>query len=311
LAASSNNNEIVFIVGPTGTGKSDLAVAAARQKNAVIVNIDSVQTFKHVKIGAAKPSAEMLKSVPHYLFDVVEAPANLTAGDYRRLALSLLDELVPQHNVFIVGGSGFYVQALEHGMFEVDPVPEEVFEKLEEDFAAFGNGVMWSELDKADPAAAAKIHTNDTYRIKRALSLIRAHGKPVSDAKLAFAGDVSNKLSNKFKIRKLGLILPRERLRMRIQQRTLKMLDAGLVSEVKTLLEQGFGDWAPLKSVGYAETVRYLNGEIAQRDLAFEIVKNTMALAKRQVTWFKRDPEIRWFDAETEAGLAKNYLLGL
>lgn len=305
------SNEVIFIVGPTGTGKSDFAVAAAGEKNAVIFNIDSVQTFQHVLIGAAKPTREMREKVPHFLFDIVEPPHALTAGDYRRLALPLLEEKISQHHVFFVGGSGFYVQALEHGMFEVPEVPKAVIEELERDMKEKGNEVLWRELKERDPESAQKIHMNDSYRIKRALSLIRAHGFSISEARRAFESSPENKLSHRYRLRKVGLNLPRERLRERVTLRTRKMLELGLVDEVKGLLQMGLEDWAPLKSVGYVETVKYLRGELPESALVDEIVKSTMALAKRQVTWFKRDPEIRWFNAETEADLAKEYLLSL
>lgn len=299
---------VLFIVGPTATGKSDLAVdiAEACAQKAEIINCDSVQFFAGVDIGAAKPDESLLRRAKHHLIGHVPLGGCYTAGDFRREALQIIEE-GPNRGVerfLAVGGSGFYVQALEKGMFEVPEVPEEVRERLEEEADALGGlEALYAELSKKDPEAAAKISPRDRYRIIRALEIIRSEpsGATLSEIKRRFRESAPQV---PFTSSKIGLVLDRNVLRKRVRERAARMLKMGLIDEVKELRAKGLKDWSPLKSVGYREVQAMLDGQIELKDLEDAIVTSTMQLAKKQMTWFKRDQSIRWFDALSERSKA-------
>lgn len=292
---------LLFIVGPTASGKSDLAVEIAeKSKPAEIINCDSIQFFAGVDIGAAKPEPELLARVPHHLIGHVALGGSFTAGDFCREALAVIEERA-QHGVsrFLpVGGSGFYVQALEKGMYEVPEIPEQVRTEIEaqaEDPLRVEE--LHRELTKRDPEAALRISVRDRYRIVRALEILRAHptGGTLSDIKKRFAESAPQR---PFSSRKIGLALEKEALRKRVRERAERMLKSGLIEEVEALRAKGLSHWSPLNSVGYREVQAMLDGHVLPADLADAIVTSTMQLVKKQMTWFKRDASIQWFDAE-------------
>ncbi len=297
---------LLFVLGPTASGKSDLAVEIAVRSRSEIINCDSVQFFDGVDIGAAKPSHEQLTKVPHHLVGHVALGGEYTAGDFRRDAIKVIEP--GAKNFLAVGGSGFYVQALEKGMYEVPKVPEVVRTKLEEEMEATGPAPLHAELTERDPEAAARIQVNDRYRVLRALEILRASndGRTLSQMRAEFE---AAREPAPFRVAKMGLSVSRERLRERVTIRTQKMLSLGLIEEVKALRERGFGNWGPLYSVGYKETQAYLEGSLSREELEPAIITATMQLAKRQMTWFKRDASIRWFDAEAEAERAIEFAL--
>lgn len=287
--------QVTFVVGPTASGKSELALKLAQERQGVIVNCDSVQVYAHVQIGAAKPSSEELQRVPHYLYGHVLPPKEYTAGDYQRDFFELLTELSKQKvpEVFVVGGTGFYFQAIEKGMYTIEKSSEGLMETLREQ-AAKPEGLLalYEELKTFDPASAEKIHPNDEYRITRAVEIIRSSGRKPSELR-----EEKARAANPFPypLQKIGVAWERPELHQRIHQRVKKMLSAGLIEEVIELNKMGLQNWAPLRSVGYKEVQEYLRGEL--KDLASleeQILISTRQLAKRQITWFKRDPAIRW-----------------
>ena len=296
---------IQFIVGATGTGKSSLALSVVKELNPVIINADSVQFYKSVQIGANKPTHDELAACPHELFSVIKPPDEATASDYIQSVLKCLKKHEKHQEFLLVGGSGFYIQALEKGMFDVAPVSDDVIEKVNRMEKLGG---LYKELQKLDPQAAESLHPNDSYRLQRALQIILSEGLTMKEVK---ARTKSNQVSpiKDYTIQKVGLYLERDELRALIVKRTKKMLKLGLVEEVKALLELYSEDWAPLKSIGYIETVKYLKGQVQHDELEDLIVKNTMGLAKKQQTWFKRDKEILWFHALTELQEARQCLI--
>ena len=302
---AESSKRIQFIVGATGTGKSSLALSVVNDLNPVILNADSVQFYKHVQIGANKPSVEELAKCPHELFSLVDYPEEATASDYIEMALSTLNKHSSQAEFLLVGGSGFYVQALEKGMFDVKPVSDEVLQKVK---AIEEQGLVLEELKKLDPEAAESIHPNDHYRLQRALQIVMSEGRSLNEVRESTKANQVSPLKD-YKIRKLGLFLERDELRALVKTRTEKMLKAGLLEEAKAVLEKTSSEWAPMKSIGYQECVRCLNGELSGSELSEEITQNTMALAKRQQTWFKRDPEIKWFHAQSQLQEAREYLI--
>jgi tRNA dimethylallyltransferase len=304
--ASAMSNPVLFVVGPTGSGKSRLALELAKELHLPIINCDSVQVYRRVNIGTAKPSVEEMNSVPHHLFDLISPPVEFTAGEFRREALLVLENLAPSTPVIMVGGSGFYIQALQKGMYEVGKVSEAVRLSLEQELAQGGLGPLFEELLARDQKLALKVGPTDTYRILRGLGLLRTHGKTLTEIQIEF--QKSGDIAFPYRFATLGLHINRSQLRERLQKRAWQMVETGLIEEVEDLLADQLSDWAPMKSVGYKETLSYLRGELGDRDQLIDaITANSMRLAKRQRTWFRRDKDIRWFDVETEWLKARSF----
>lgn len=279
----------VLIVGPTASGKSSLGLRLAESFRGVILNCDSLQFYQRMDIGTAKPTLAERARVPHFLFDMVPPGEVLTAGDYRRAALEIMDREIKKHAVFGVGGSGFYIQALEKGMFDVPKPDPKIEAQVRARLTAEGLPALYAELERRDPQYAEDINPNDAYRIVRALVLMDDSGKTVTEVKAGFKPQPFP-----YPILKLGLAPSREELLPRVQARAEAMLQQGFLEEVRGLLEDGWGDWPPLQSVGYKECVQFLNGGLERSRLVPLIVEKTMQLAKKQKTWFKRDADIHW-----------------
>jgi tRNA dimethylallyltransferase len=296
---NSPKKPMVFVVGTTASGKSDWALRWAQEFSGGILNCDSVQVYKSLDIGAAKPSLQERQQSPHYLYDYVAEGATATAGDYARDFFACAESLREKAG-FVVGGTGFYFQAIEKGMYPVIKTSP-ILQKEIADLLATpeGPGKLYEEFRRLDPEAAAKIHERDHYRLGRAMELIRSEGKSVTQIQREFA---SQQNPFPYPLLKIGIRWDREVLRQRVRLRTEKMLAAGLVEEVQKLLDRGLGQWPALQSVGYREVLEYLEGGNSLQDrtwLVEEIAKNTMALAKRQRTWFQRDKNIQWFEGDT------------
>jgi tRNA dimethylallyltransferase len=281
-----------FIVGTTASGKSDWALQMAEETHGVIFNCDSIQLYKHLEIGSAQPTAEQKARVPHHLFAYVEPPTEMTAGTYRRDHMELLAKT--KDPVFVVGGTGFYFQALERGMYSAPAASPEIQEQIEATLSEEdGEDILWNELHEKDPRTSEKIHKHDHYRLVRAIELIRREGKTLSEIREQLQ---NQPVAYPRPYLKLGIRWTKEQLEERVKERTRKMIEGGIIEETKVLLDQGLGNWSPLQSVGYDETVTFLTENKTQEWLYEEIVRSTLRLAKKQRTWFQRDKDIKWFD---------------
>ncbi len=316
---SERKPHLLFVVGPTGCGKSDLGVEIAEsfgppEPQPEIINSDSVAFFELVQIGAAKPGPVLLARARHHLVGHVLRNEKYTAGDFRRDALRVLETRASQSTKFlVVGGSGFYSQALEKGMYDVAEPSAELKAQLAKDAETLGMGALHAELIKRDPESGARISPADHYRTLRALEILRGdeRGLVLSEIKAEFE---RAKPPSPFTCAKIGLFRPRDVLRQKITERTQKMIKEGLIEEVQFLRAEGLQNWSPLQSVGYKEVQAMLDGELRNDELESAIVTSTMQLAKQQMTWFKRDPSTRWFDTDTawkEAVTAGRELLTL
>ncbi len=296
IEVDRENMKCVFVLGPTASGKSAWAVEQAQKYNGSVVNIDSVQFYEGLIVGAAAPTEEEKQRAPHYLYSYVQAPQEMTAGGYITDFYKMFEEQKPKFPLFITGGTGFYIQALEKGMFDVVPVPEHVREALEAELKAQGAEVLHAELIKHDPDS--KIHMNDHYRLVRALEIIRHTGKKPSD----LLAREQNKNALPFDSIKIGFDFEKPEFENRVRLRTEKMVSGGLIDETKYFLENGFENWAPLSSVGYKECVQWLkttpNPTI--EELKAAVHQSTMQLIKKQKTWFKRDTTILWSNHDHE-----------
>ena len=280
---------VVFVVGPTASGKSALALQLAEEFGGDILNCDSLQACQRLDVGSAKPSRAERARVPHHLFDVVPPGERFTAGDFRRLALAALAE--PGRLTFAVGGSGFYLRALEKGMFNVAAPHPETDRQIRARLIAEGGAALHEELARLDPAYAARVDPNDTYRVTRALMMMIDAGQTVTALRAAFVGEAFP-----YPHVKVGLDPGRDALAPLVAIRTARMIEDGVLDETRALIDEGHRLWPALASVGYRECVRVLDGDLALADLPALITQKTLALAKKQRTWFKRDPDIQWLD---------------
>ncbi len=284
--------DILAICGPTGVGKSELAVYLAKELNGEVVNFDSLQFYKELDIGTAKPSEEDKKTVPHHLYDILRPDEEFNAARFVELADEVVKDLLARGKLpILVGGTGLYLRAFEYGLFPVE-VPEEIREAIRKRAERDLKG-LYQELLQRDPKYAKKISPNDRVRITRALEVIYATGKPFSDF------HEENPFFRKRKrhsILKIGLTLPRKELYLRINQRVLKMIEAGWIEEVKELLSKGYSsELKPFKAIGYKYLIEYLEGKMSLERAIALIQRDTRRYAKRQLTWFKKEKDIHWF----------------
>ena len=280
---------LIFLLGPTASGKTDWALRWADKTGGIIVNGDSVQVYRELNIGSAKPDFKEYPYIPHYLFGLVEAPQVWTAADYRKNALEILHKKLPEKQTFVVGGSGFYIQALERGMYPIRKIPEKIIEELKIIYKKKGVSFLYNQLQEKDPERAHKIGSGDHYRILRSLAVIESEGCSISEIKKRF---FPKKLP--WPYLKIGLDISREELVKRVENRTRLMLKKGLIEEVESLLHKGLENWKPLQSVGYKESLLFLKGRLSKDTLYSHIVQNTLSLAKKQKKWFQKDKDICW-----------------
>ncbi len=287
---NKNKPKFIFIVGPTATGKSSLAMQIAQKTQARIVNCDSVQVYRHLQIGSNQPTTEEKAKVPHDLYQYVSPPDETTAGHYQKDFFKLIESNPENQNWIVVGGTGFYFQALEKGQFEIAPIPQELRLQLKEKMQTeAGRKECLRRLAALDPLAIEILHPNDTYRITRALEVVLSGQGRWSELKSEF-----QKTSFPYEVLKLGMDQERDHLRKIIRARSEKMLADGLEQEVDALIAAGLQDWKPLQSVGYREVLLKKQENRDQEWLLDKITQSTIHLAKRQRTWFQRDGDIQW-----------------
>ncbi|MBN1197938.1 MAG: tRNA (adenosine(37)-N6)-dimethylallyltransferase MiaA [Bacteroidales bacterium] len=282
---------LIVITGPTAVGKTRLAIQLAESYSSEIISCDSRQFYNELNIGVAKPSHEELSTVPHHLIGFLSVMDSYNAYRFETDSLNLCDQLFQSNDkVVMVGGSGLYIHAVTHGMDDLpDPDPEirlELKEKLFRD----GVDVLLSELKRLDPAYYMKMDRANPKRLLRALEVCLATGIPYS---LLRKG---KSIQRPFKVIKIGLSMNRETLYKRINQRVDQMMDQGLLDEVASLI--GCKHLNALNTVGYKELFSFLEGYYTLDEAVEKIKTNTRRYAKRQLTWLKKDPEIRWFEPD-------------
>ncbi|PVW16541.1 tRNA (adenosine(37)-N6)-dimethylallyltransferase MiaA [Marixanthomonas spongiae] len=285
---------LICVVGPTAIGKTKLAIELAKAFNTEIVSADSRQFYKEMTIGTAVPSAEELQAVPHHFIQNKTIYEPYSVGDFETEALEKLYELFKINNtVVMVGGSGLYVDAVTKGLDYFPNVSEELREQLNAQLNEEGLESLQKELEQKDPSYYKKVDLQNPHRVIRALGVIRTSGKPYS----SFLNQ--EKKERPFKTIYVGLTADRETVYARINKRVDLMMEAGLLSEAKTLMP--YKDLNALNTVGYRELFDYLGGRFTLQEALSEIKKNTRRFAKRQLTWFKKNKAIHWFDYRTPA----------
>ncbi len=275
----------VFLLGPTASGKHEAAVALARRLDGEIVSIDSMKVYRGMDVGTAKPPAAVRREVPHHLIDICDPSESYSAGRFVADATQARQEVESRgKRAIFVGGTGLYYKMYMYGLFEGPPADEE----LRRDLVGMGTSALHLELSRIDPAAAARIHANDLKRLVRAVEVYRKTGRPISQAQTQF---------DRPKVDAIVLCIRMERdlLRRRIEDRVRRMLEGGLVDEVRGLLARPWGKEGR-QAVGYREIVAQLEGRWPLEEAERQIVRNTWTLARRQMQWFRSFSEIRWVD---------------
>lgn len=288
-------NICVAIVGPTASGKTAFALELAQKLNGEIVCMDSTTVYRGFDIGSSKPTKEEREKAPHHLLDVCEPTEPFSAFHFVKLASETISEIHQRGKLpIVVGGTYFYLRALQHGMYATTPIPAEFIDNIEREFfedEVLNTSKMHEELKKKDPEAAANIHPHDRYRLLRAIAILRiSKDKPSQLKPELFSEEQGNRYWLKY-----GMCVSRHALNQAIVRRAEKMITAGLLDETKTLMEK-FPQARPLQSIGYAEACQFLSRKITEKQLRNEIIEKTRQLAKRQVTWLRSDPEVRYID---------------
>ena len=287
----SKKPKVIVICGPTGIGKTAVGIKLAGTFGGEIISADSMQIYRHMDIGTAKPTPEELAQITHYMIDIVNPDEGYDAVQFSKQARDRITEILNRGLIpFIVGGTGLYIKSLLHGLFQSKPVDPQIRNRLNQEAEENGSGFLFERLKKMDPAAAGRIHPNDSYRIIRALVTIESSGKTISEyhQNHGFADDPFSAL-------KIGLQMDRENLYTRIDNRVDLMIATGLVEEVTKLLEMGYtAELKSMQSIGYRHVVGFLEGSLPWDECLRTLKRDTRRFAKRQLTWFGADQAISW-----------------
>jgi tRNA dimethylallyltransferase len=293
----SMKTKLVLVLGPTAVGKSGLALELAPRFDGEIVNADSQQVYRYMNIGTGKPSEAERKSVKHHLIDVVNPDEPFDAALYRRLATQAIDRIRRQGKTVVVcGGTGLYLKALTQGLFTGPGQDQEIRRSLEVEIHHAGLAGVYQRLVKIDRSVTSTIHPNDRQRIIRALEVYETTGKALSEWQKEHAFQEAP-----FEVCKIGLLRERAELYDQINRRAESMIEGGLLEEMRGLVARGFGlDLKPLRSVGYRQMGAVIQGTMRPAEALAEMKQETRHLAKRQLTWFRRDDGIRWYHPEKQ-----------
>ncbi len=295
-----NKPKLLVVLGPTAVGKSALGIDIAKRLGGEIINADSLQVYKYLDIGTAKPTNLELKEINHHLVNIVNPDQEFNAGIFRTRASSIIHDLHSQgENIIMVGGTYLYVKVLLSGLIEGLPASEEIRENIKKLRSTFGLPYVYERLRVLDPEAASKIHPNDYVRAERALEVYYLTGQKMSELQ-----SVHSFQDQQFDYLKIGIHLDRELLKERIDARVDTMIESGLVEEVKRLRDMGYSsELKPMQSIGYKEINQFLDGMISLDEAAGLIKRDTKRFAKRQMTWLRKDNEINSYELEKDREL--------
>ncbi len=282
---------IIVIAGPTGVGKTALSLELAKELDAEIVSVDSLQVYRYLDIGTAKVSPEEREQIPHHLIDVVDPDEDFNAAAFKRHANEAIRDIHSRGKaVLLVGGTGLYVRLLVHGLFDAPPPSEELRAKYARQAEEYGREFLHDRLKEVDPELAAKFHPNDFVRVSRGLEIYDQTGKPLSVHQREHRFSRPN-----YHALKIALIRPREQLYDRINRRVDQMLELGLEQEYRSLMERGYDrSLKPLTSLGYRQIGEYLFDGLPLAEAVADIKQATRRYAKQQISWFRGEPQTNW-----------------
>ena len=284
----SSSKTVIIVAGPTAVGKTSVAILLAKHFNTEIISADSRQCFKELNVGVARPSEEELKEVPHHFIASHSISENINARFFEQFALQKAGELFKEHDIVImVGGTGLYIKSFCEGLDEIPSIDEMIRERVVTNYETKGLQWLQDEVNRKDPEFYKVGEKQNPQRLMRALEVMESTGRSILDFRK------NEKAKRDFKIIRIGIELPKEELHRNISSRVDKMIEQGLVEEVKSLLS--FRELNALQTVGYSEIFDHIEGKISLETAIEEIKKNTRQYAKRQMTWFRKDQEVKWF----------------
>lgn len=287
-----DKTRIVIICGPTAAGKSALAAELASRFNAEIVSADSMQVYRHMDIGTAKPDERLRAMAPHHLIDVIDPDQDYSAALYMQDASKAIEDIRARgRNVIVAGGTGLYIKALTKGLFEAPASDKAVRQRLQDEAEEKGLGPLYERLKNVDPESAASIHPNNRARVIRALEIYETAGMAASALrkKHGFADE-------RFEALKIGVARERTELGSAIDERVDEMIKGGLIQETERLISMGYpSTLKSMRALGYKEICSFINGEYSLEEAVGLIKRETRRYAKRQMTWFRADAQINWF----------------
>ena len=284
---------VVILLGPTGVGKSKLAIELAEAFGGEVLSADSMQVYRYLDIGTAKPTPEERKRVRHHLIDLVNPDQPFHADLYRILGRKTIDQLHQHHQpIWVVGGTGLYIETLSQGLFPSPKIDPSVRERLKEESKEKGGAFFFDRLSRVDPKTASQLHPNDLFRILRALEVFDCTGVPIS-----FLREQHRFGERPYVALKIGLETDRKALYERIDQRVDQMIQRGFLQEVESLMGMGYGaELKPMRGLGYKQMVQFILKKVDWDEAVRQMKRDTRHYARRQWTWFKADQEVRWYD---------------
>lgn len=290
---------LVVITGPTATGKSEVGVLVAERVGGEIVSADSMLIYRGMNIGTAKPTRCDMRGIPHHMIDIVEPDMDYSVALFQKQAREVIADIHKRNKLpILVGGTGLYIRAvIDDYDFSGVGGNKSLRESFLKEAVKKGPDFLHKRLSKIDPDAASKLHPGDIRRIIRALEVYHLTGRPISSyQRVKYSCSL-------YKLLMFGLIMEREKLYKRIEQRVDKMIASGLIEEVRSLLRCGFNrELNSMRGLGYKEISSYLSGELSLEQAVELLKRNTRRFAKRQITWFRRDNRIKWYDIEKYGG---------
>ncbi len=291
---------LIILTGPTAAGKTALSILLAKAIGGEIISADSMQVYRGMDIGSAKVTKEEMDGVPHHLIDVLEPDQEFNVVVFKELALEAMDGICSRGRVpILVGGTGFYIQAL---LYDIDFTENDADPAIRRELEAFaeheGPGALHRILAQVDPKSAELIHENNVKRVIRAIEYYRQTGEPIS-----FHNEKERRKESPYNFLYYVINMDREKLYRRIDARIDRMLEAGLVDEVRALKERGIKrGMTSMQGLGYKEILDYLDGRCTLEEAVYVLKRDTRHFAKRQLTWFKRERQVRWLDTEAFGG---------
>ncbi len=289
-------SKLLCILGPTASGKTEIAIQLAQRLNAEIISIDSRQIYRQMDIGTAKPTPEEQQAARHHLIDCVDITQPFSVADFQSLADAAITDIQNRgKQVLLVGGAGLYFRAIVDGLFKGPAADPSLRNRLEQEAAEHGVDTLHNRLRACDPESAGRIHPNNIVRVIRAIEVYELTGIPMSEHQQQWHPE-----NQRYPFIAFGLTMPRGLLYHRIEQRVDIMLANGLIAEVESLLAAGYSrDNFALQSFGYKELITYLDGKCTYVEAVEQLKQNTRRFAKRQMTWFRKDTRIEWIDRES------------
>jgi tRNA dimethylallyltransferase len=294
-------SKVIVILGPTASGKTGLSIELAKVLNGDIISADSMQIYKFMDIGTAKPDLEEMDGIKHYLIDEVYPSEEFNVAKYQELALKYIDEIANNNKIpIIVGGTGLYINSLLYNINFTETICDwELRERLSKIAEEKGNKYLHDMLKEVDPEASEKIHENNVKRVIRALEVYEYTKKPIS-----YHQEISLLVPSKHEFVIIGLKMDRNRLYERINNRVDIMFEKGLINEVKKLVEMGYhNNTIAMQGIGYKELLLYLRGDITIEEAKDIIKRDSRRYAKRQITWFKRLNEVNWVEVDNYSNI--------